>query len=172
MIDVQPKPWWRRSVNVTPVAATFGGIAFCAALGCLLAFQCFDRVSRDLSLVLTFMGGAWGYIFWLTSNQARAERFQRMVALVAVGAIVVSLSVFPGLWWWLCRAGGLTCFCVLGGISATSMLVVGTGWGLVHSAGYLSSVHCPCTKASTSPSIDGVWDREMDRTFPGGKCDT
>jgi hypothetical protein len=62
MIDVPIEPWWRRTVNFTPVAATLGGIAFGAALGCVLAFQCFDRVSRDLSLFLTLMGGAWGYM--------------------------------------------------------------------------------------------------------------
>jgi hypothetical protein len=52
MVGVKKRRRWRRSVNIGPAAATFGGIALGAALGCLLAFQCFDRVSRDLSLML------------------------------------------------------------------------------------------------------------------------
>jgi hypothetical protein len=172
MIDVPIEPWWRRSVNFTPAAATLGGIAIGAALGCVLAFQCFDRVSRDLSLFLTFMGGAWGYIFWLTSDHARAERFQRIVALVAVVATAVLVLAFPNISWQLIRAGGGIIPCiVLGGICAVSMFIVAAGWGFVHLVGHLSCLLVGDRKSSMTSSFEGVWDREMDQNLPAGKCD-
>ena len=172
MIDVPMEPWWRRNVNFTPGGATLGGIAFGAAIGCVLAFQCFDRVSRDLSLFLTLMGGAQGYIFWLTSDHARAERFQRIVALIAVVATAVLALAFPNISWQLIRAGGGTFPCtVLGGFCAVSMFVVATGWGLVHLVGHLSCLLGGDRKPSMTSSFEGVWDREMDQNLPEGKCD-
>jgi len=162
MIDGPMEPWWRRSVNFTPAAATLGGIAFGATLGCVLAFQCFDRVSRVLSLILILMGGAWGYIFWLTSDRARAERFQRIVALVAVVATAVLVVAFPDFWWQMWRANRSLSICLFGGVCATSMFVVGTGCGLIHLVGYLTDRLRSDTKASLTSSSGGVWDRELD----------
>ena len=63
MIDVQTEAWWRRNVNFTPAAATLGGSRLRSARVRTSPFQCFDRVSRDLSLFLTLMGGAWDIAF-------------------------------------------------------------------------------------------------------------
>jgi hypothetical protein len=171
MMDTNQFRRWRRSANVGPVAATFGGIAFGAALGCVLAFQCFDRVSRDLSLMLTFMGGAWGYIFWLKSDRARDERFLSVVSWVAFLAIAALLLAFPNLWGQTRRADGALFHCLFGGIAPASMLVVGTGWGLVHLVCYLSSLRWSNSKVSVARSLEGVWDRDLDQDLGRGKCD-
>jgi hypothetical protein len=77
-------------------------------------------------------GGAREYIFWLISDRARDERFQRTVTWVAFVAIAVLLLVFPNLWWQMSRVDAGLLACLPGGIVAASMLVVGTGWGLMH----------------------------------------
>jgi hypothetical protein len=169
MVSVKQERRWRRSVNVNvgPVAATFGGIAFGAAFGCVLALQCFDRVSRDLSIMMIFMGGAWGYTFWVMSDRARQDRFIKIVWLIALGAIAAILSAFPNLWSLMHRAdGGIVAFVSLGGIVAASMLVVGTGWGLMHFIRYLLTLLRSNTKASVASSFEGVWDRELDQDPP------
>jgi hypothetical protein len=86
---------------------------------------------------------------------------------VAIGVILLA---FPGLWWWLHRAGGVAfVVCFLGGISGASMFLVGAAWGLTHLAGYSLSVSCSEMKASTATTFDGVWDRELDRNLPAEK---
>jgi hypothetical protein len=99
-------------------------------------------VSILLWLVFTFMGGVFGYIFWLSDHQARYERFQRVTSLFAGVAIAVILFAFPDLWRWLYRHGGVAwCVCFLGGITGLSMFLVGTAWGLAQLvATYYSSV--------------------------------
>jgi hypothetical protein len=127
-------------------------------------------VSIVLGLLVTFMGGVSGYICRLSDDRARHDRFQRVVSLSAVVAIGVILFAFPDLWRWLHRAGGFVfVVCFLGGISSVSMFLVGTGWGLIHLVGYLSSVRRPDMKKSTTASFDEVWDRELDRNLPAGK---
>ena len=142
MIGVNRERWWRRSVNVEfgPAAATFGGIAFGAAVGCVLAFQSFDRITLVISLTTILMGGAWGYTCWLISDRAREDRFFKVVWLIALVAIAALLLAFPDLWSLMHRANRRFVACLFfGGIVGTSMLVVGTGWGLVHLVRYLSS---------------------------------
>jgi hypothetical protein len=118
------------------------------------------------------MGGAWGYIFWLTSDYARVERFWRLVALVAFVAIAGLVLALPDISWQLVRAGSGIILCiVLGGICSVSMLIVATGWGLVHLVGYLSCLLRGDRKPSRTPSFEGVWDREMDQNLPARKCD-
>jgi len=158
-------------VNVTPTAATLVGFAVGSAIGGLAAFPCFDRVSYALWLFLALMGGPWGYIFWLINEPARGERFQRIVCLAGFVAIAVLLLAFPDFWWQMRRADGGLVVCLLGGIRATSMLVVGTGWGLVHAVGYLSYLLRRDAKASMASSPEGVWDRELDYDLPAGEDD-
>ena len=67
-----------------------------------------DRGPIVLWLVVTFMGGVSGYIGWLSGDQTRYKRFEGVASLSAVVAICVILLAFPGLWWWLRRAGGAT----------------------------------------------------------------
>ena len=94
----------------------------------------------------------------------------RMVGLVAFVAIAVLLLAFPDLWWQVCRADGGIIGCYLGEIWAASMLVVGTGWGLINAVGYLSSLLRRDTKASMASSSGGVWDRELDQDLQPDKC--
>jgi hypothetical protein len=171
MIGAESQRWWRRSVSVGPAAAATAGIALGAAIGGLVAFPYFDRMSYVLWLLLAWQGGAWGYISWLKKDRARDERFQRMVSLATLVAIAVFLLAFPDLWWRMRQADGGFIVCCFGGICAASMLVVGAGWGFMHLVEFLSSLFWSHAKATTASSIEGVWDRELDQDLPAGKRD-
>jgi hypothetical protein len=162
MNDVKQQPWWRRSVTVAPATATLVGIACGSALGVLVAFPWLDRGSLILWLFLTLMGGVWGYIFWLTNNPVRGERFQRMVSWVALVTVAVLLLAFPNFWWQMWRANGALGICLFGAVCAASMFVVGTGWGLVHLVGHLTGRLRSDAKAGLTSPSGGVWDRELD----------
>jgi small basic protein len=162
MNDFKQQPWWKRRITITPAAATLTGIAFGSALGGLVAFPWLDRGSLILWLFLALQGGVWGYILWLTNDQARGERFQRMVSLAALVAIAALLLAFPDFWWQVWQANRWLSVCVFGAVCATSMFVVGTGWGLIHLIGYLTTLRVRDTKARLTSSYGGVWDRELD----------
>jgi amino acid transporter len=162
MNDLKQQPWWKRSVTVTPAAATLIGIAVGSALGGLVAFPWLDRVSLIMGLFLALLGGVSGYILWLTNDRARGERFRRTASWVGLVAVAVLLLAFPDFWWRTWRANGSSSIYLFGAICAASMFVVGTGWGLIHLVGYLTARLRSDTKASPAPSSGGVWDRELD----------
>jgi hypothetical protein len=171
MIGVKKHRWWRHSVSVGPAAATFAGFAAGSVVGAVVAFPYFDRVSYALWFFLASSGASWGYVFWLKSDRTTDEQFQRIVRLVALVAIAVLLLAWPNLGLQMRRVDGPIIICLLGGICAASMLVVGTGWGFIHLVGYLSSLLRSDKKATIASSPDGVWDRELDQELPAGKCD-
>ena len=162
MNDVKQQPWWKRSVTVRPAAATLIGIAVGSALGGLVAFQCLDRVSLVLWLVLIPLGGVWGYLFWLMDDRARGERIWQTASWVGLVAVAALLLAFPDFWWQRWRASRLVSICLLGVVCAASMFVVGTGWGLVHLVGHLTARLRSNAKARLTSSSGGVWDRELD----------
>ncbi len=157
-------------MNVSPAAATVLGMAFGAALGCLVAFPSFDRMSCVLWLFFVFTGGPWGYIFWLTSDRARSERFQRVVSVFAIVAIAAMVLAFPNLWSRTSGIGGAFGIC-LGVICAASMLVVGTGWAFIHLLGHLASLLHHDRKVTADNSFAGLWDRDLDHDRQPGKYD-
>ncbi len=156
-------------MKVSPAAATVVGMAFGAALGCLVAFPSFDRSSCVLWLFLAFTGGPWGYILWLTSDRARSERFQRVVNVFAIVAIAGMLLAFPNFWWRTGGIGGAFVICILGGICGASMLVVGTGWAFIHLFGHLASLLHHDRKVIEGNSFAGLWDPELDHDRQPGK---
>ena len=163
MNDFKQRPWWRRSLTVSrPAAATLIGVAFGSASWGTGRLPWLGHVSLILWLVLALLGGVSGYILWLTNDRARGERFQRMHRWVALVAVAVLLVAFPDFWWQMWRANRSLSFCLFGGVCATSMFVVGTGWGLIHLVGYLTDRLRSDTKASLTSSSGGVWDRELD----------
>ncbi len=105
MIDVDREPSPRRGVSLTMAAATFGGIVFGAAVARLAAYQSVQRVSFYLWLDPAYMGGASGYLWWLTSDRARAERFWRIVFLGALVVIAAIVLRFPESSWKLVQGG-------------------------------------------------------------------
>jgi hypothetical protein len=88
------------------------------------------------------------------------------VALVAVAALLLA---FPDFWWQMWRADRSLSVCLVGCVCATSMFVVGTGWGLIHLLGYLRARLRGDSKASLTCSSGGVWDRELDQSLPAVK---
>jgi hypothetical protein len=169
MIGVKKHRWWRRSVNVTPTAATLVGLASGSALGVLAAFPDFDGLSFYLWIFLALFGGPWGYTFWLMTEPARAERFLRIVRVVAFVAIAALLLALPGFWSQIRLSRGRLVVFLLGGMCGLSMLVVGTGWGIVHALGYLSCLLRRGEKGSVDSLSSGVWDRELDYDSPAGE---
>ena len=172
MSDLKQQPWWRRSINVTPAASTLIGVALGSALGGLVAFPWHGSESLILWLAVALPVSVCGYILWLTSDPARGERFQRMASWVGLLAIVALLLAFPDFWWWMWRADRSICVCLVGGVFATSMFVVGIGWGLMHLVGYLIALLRSGTKASLTFSTGGVWDRELDELPPATERNT
>jgi hypothetical protein len=153
-------------MTVTPAAATLIGVALGSALGGLVALPWHGRESLILWLAVALPVSVGGYILWLTSDPVRGERFQRMASRVALVAVAALLLAFPDFWWQMWRADRSLSVCLVGGVCATSMFVVGTGWGLMHLVCYLKASLRSETKASLTPSSGGVWDRELDELPP------
>ncbi len=163
MIGVRKAQSLTRTVKFTSSAAVFGGTVFGAVAALLLAVQSSGRVPYYLWLIPTSMGGVSGYLWWLTSEKARAERFWRVVSLAALIAIALLVFAYPESSWPIVRAGGvLLAILLLGVICAASMFVVGTGWGLVHLLGHLSYQLRFDRKPNMARASGGVWDREID----------
>ena len=164
MSDLRQQPWWKRKVTLTPAVATLVGIALGSAVGVLAAFPWSDRVSFTLFTVSAFQGCVWGYTIWLVNDKARSERFQRITGLVTLVLVAGPVLAFPDFWRQMWLVNPLLSVCFVGGLCAISILGVGAGWGLIHLFTHLSALLRGGSKASSTFSTGGVWDRDLDQT--------
>ena len=171
MSDLKQRSRWKREVSLRPGASSLVGLAFGSVVGVAVAFSRLDRASLVVALLNAVLGAAWGYAFWLTSDRARGERFQKASGLLILVAVVTLLLAYPDLRGVLRRAGGLGLVILFGGVCAVSMTVVAAGWGMAHLALHIGGPLRREPKPRPTGAIAGIWDPELDLTPPESRIE-
>ena len=161
--------WDGRNLTLTAAAATLIGIASGSTLGGLVAFPWFLG-SYVPWLILTLMGGIFGYLLRILNDQPRFA-MQRLLLFASFLSLVRG---FPDFLRQVDRNGGGTLMCVslIAAIFGASMCAVGISWSVIQFIDQLPTWLSRRQDAGIDSSSEGVWDRELDQEPPTLKHDS